>query len=76
MVNILETQQKANKELLNETEVLKKRLEDKDQVINKLKAKFEVKENNILTEEEIRELIGSLNRNPNEAEIRTVIDYF
>ena len=33
-------------------------------------------QNNILTEEEIRELIGSLNRNPNEAEIRAVIDYF
>ena len=33
-------------------------------------------QNNILTEEEIKELIGSLNRNPNEAEIRAVIDYF
>ena len=31
---------------------------------------------NILTEEEIKELIGSLNWNPNEAEIRAVIDYF
>jgi len=33
-------------------------------------------QNNILTEEEIKELIGSLNWNPNEAEIRAVIDYF
>ena len=33
-------------------------------------------QNNILTEEEIKELIGSLNRNPNKAEIRAVIDYF
>ena len=33
-------------------------------------------QNNILTEEEIKELIGSLNRNPNEAEIRAVTDYF
>ena len=33
-------------------------------------------QNNILTEEEIKELISSLNRNPNEAEIRAVIDYF
>ena len=30
----------------------------------------------ILTEKEIRELIGSLNRNPDETEIRAVIDYF
>jgi chromosome segregation ATPase len=33
-------------------------------------------QNNILTEEEIRELIGNLNRNPSEAEIRAVADYF
>ena len=33
-------------------------------------------QNNILTEEEIRELIGNLNWNPSEAEIRVVIDYF
>ena len=33
-------------------------------------------QNNILTEEEIKELIGSLNRNPDETEIRAVIDYF
>jgi uncharacterized protein YneF (UPF0154 family) len=33
-------------------------------------------QNNILTEEEIRELIGNLNRNPSEAEIRAVTDYF
>ena len=33
-------------------------------------------QNNILTEEEIRELIGSLNQNPDETEIRAVIDYF
>ena len=33
-------------------------------------------QNNILTEEEIKELIGSLNRNPSEAEIGAVIDYF
>jgi hypothetical protein len=33
-------------------------------------------QNNILTEEEIRELIGGLNRNPDETEIRAVIDYF
>ena len=33
-------------------------------------------QNNILTEEEIRELIGNLNRNPSEAEIRAVINYF
>jgi len=33
-------------------------------------------QNNILTEEEIRELIGNLNRNPSEAEIRVVTDYF
>jgi len=30
----------------------------------------------ILTEKEIRELIGNLNRNPDETEIRAVIDYF
>jgi len=30
----------------------------------------------ILTEEEIKELIGNLNRNPDEKEIRAVIDYF
>ena len=30
----------------------------------------------ILTEKEIKELIGSLNRNPDETEIRAVIDYF
>ena len=30
----------------------------------------------ILTEKEIRGLIGSLNRNPDETEIRAVIDYF
>ena len=30
----------------------------------------------ILTEKEIRELIGNLNQNPSEAEIRVVIDYF
>ena len=30
----------------------------------------------ILTEEEIKELIGNLNRNPDETEIRAVIDYF
>ena len=33
-------------------------------------------QNNILTEEEIKELIGNLNRNPSEAEIGAVIDYF
>ena len=33
-------------------------------------------QNNILTNEEIKELIGSLNRNPSEAEIGAVIDYF
>ena len=29
-------------------------------------------QNNILTEEEIKELIGNLNRNPSETEIRAV----
>jgi hypothetical protein len=33
-------------------------------------------QNNILTEEEIKEIIGNLNRNPNEAEIKAVTDYF
>ena len=33
-------------------------------------------QNNILTEEEIKKLIGNLNRNQNEAEIKAVIDYF
>ena len=33
-------------------------------------------QNNILTEEEIKKLIGNLNRNPNEAEIRAVKNYF
>ena len=33
-------------------------------------------QNNILAEEEIKELIGNLNRNPNEAEIRAVTNYF
>jgi hypothetical protein len=33
MVNILETQQYANKELLNEIETLKKQLADKEQQI-------------------------------------------
>jgi len=33
-------------------------------------------QNNILTEEEIKELIGNLNRNPSEAVIRAVKDYF
>ncbi|KAG9300277.1 hypothetical protein G9A89_011350 [Geosiphon pyriformis] len=70
MVNILETLQQANKELLNEIETLKKQLADKDQAISKLKERFSVNENNILTEEEIREVIGSLNRNPNESHIR------
>ena len=76
MVNILEAQQQANKELLNEIETLKKQLADQDQAISKLKERFGVNENNILTEEEIRELIGSLNRNPDESDIRAVIDYF
>ena len=31
-------------------------------------------QNNILTEEEIKELIGNLNRNPNEADIMAVKD--
>ena len=60
MVNILEAQQQENK----------------DQAISKLKERFGVNENNILTEEETRELIGSLNRNPDESDIRAVIDYF
>ena len=76
MVNILEAQQQENKELLNEIETLKKQLADKDQAISKLKERFGVNENNILTEEETRELIGSLNRNPDESDIRAVIDYF
>jgi len=33
-------------------------------------------QSNILTEEEIKELNGNLNRNPSETEIRAVIDYF
>jgi len=76
MVNILEAQQQENKELLNEIETLKKQLTDKDKAISELKERFGVNENNILTEEEIRELIGSLNRNPDESHIRAVIDYF
>src|SRR5690348_2280163 len=76
MVNILETQQKANKKLLNEIEVLKKQLKDKDQAINELKANFDVKENNILTEEDIRVIVSSLNPNPDERHIEAVKDYF
>jgi hypothetical protein len=33
-------------------------------------------QNNILTEEEIKKLIGNLNRNPSEANIRAVKNYF
>ena len=42
----------------------------------KKKSKIMTNQNNILTKEEIRELIGSLNQNPDETEIRAVIDYF
>ena len=76
MVNILEAQQQENKELLNEIETLKMQLADKDQAISELKERFDVNENIILTEEEIRGLIGSLNQNPSESDIRAVIDYF
>ena len=40
MVNILKTQQKANKELLNEIEALKNQLADKDKEINELEEKI------------------------------------
>ena len=37
MVNILQEQQQANKELLNEVEILKKQLADKEQENEQLK---------------------------------------
>ena len=38
--------------------------------------KIMTNQNNILTEEEIKKPIGNLNRNPDETELRAVINYF
>jgi hypothetical protein len=76
MVNILEAQQQENKELLNKVSELEKLLVNKDKEVNELKAKLNVNENTILTEEEIREIVSSLNKNPDEEHTRAVKDYF
>ena len=82
MVNILETQQKANKELLNEIEALKSRLADKDKEINELRERFGVNENNNLTTKEVRQqLIEALRdthytNNPDEELINDIMTYY
>ena len=60
--NILNELQERNKQLLEENKALKKR--------------FDVMKMNNLTEQEIREIIGSLNSNPDEGHIKAIKDYF
>ena len=60
--NILNELQERNKQLLEENKALKKR--------------FDVMKMNNLTEQEIREIVGSLNLNPDEGHIKAIKDYF
>ena len=60
--NILNKLQERNKQFLEENEALKKR--------------FDVMKMNNLTEQEIREIVGSLNPNPDERYIKAIKDYF
>ena len=60
--NILTELQERNKQLLEENKALKKR--------------FDVMKMNNLTEQEIREIVGSLNSNPDEGHIKAIKDYF
>ena len=60
--NILTELQERNKQLLEENKALKKR--------------FDVMKMNNLTEQEIREIVGSLNSNPDKGHIKAIKDYF
>src|SRR3954465_4413679 len=60
--NILTELQERNKQLLEENKALKKR--------------FDVMKMNNLTKQEIREIVGSLNSNPDEGHIKAIKDYF
>ena len=60
--NILNELQERNKQLLEENKALKKR--------------FDIMKMNNLTEQEIREIVSSLNSNPDEGHIKAIKDYF